>query len=350
MSEVVVVGAGLSGLVAAINCSRAGHQVRVLEAQKEVGGDPVVHPGVDSTPMRPRRLGEFLGIELSPPQVTATPLLRADVFGKSYEMEGAGQQLHAIERGSRSTSLDSYLHEMALAQGVRFEFGWRLRTPGDIAQLPPGSIIATGLNSVVFEALKIPYREVYGYICNGRYEGPPVAELWLNDRTRDYCYLANVNGIAFALFFDRRPVKRSYIEEWSSKLREREGLELEEWREYRGAVGTKTIGNPGLLAGDKIVAGALAGMNDPVFLFGVHGSLVSGRLAAMAVDDKEKALQVYRRMLPVYRISWTMSRMMGMLPMGMRRAALKAFLGLQFRFPRVFQGVLPNSIPGFRIV
>ena len=40
MSEVIVVGAGLSGLTAAINCARAGHEVTVLDRFKEVGGLP----------------------------------------------------------------------------------------------------------------------------------------------------------------------------------------------------------------------------------------------------------------------------------------------------------------------
>jgi hypothetical protein len=40
---------------------------------------------------------------------------------------------------------------------------------------------------------------------------------------------------------------------------------------------------------DKIVAGSLAGCMEPFMFFGLHGALVSGKIAAAAVTDKEKA-------------------------------------------------------------
>lgn len=67
MAEIAVVGAGLSGLVAAINCARAGHKVTVLEKYDRVGGEPENHPSVDSTPMLPDRLGSYIGVELKSP-------------------------------------------------------------------------------------------------------------------------------------------------------------------------------------------------------------------------------------------------------------------------------------------
>ena len=64
MAEVTIVGAGLAGLVAAVNCAAAGHQVRVLEKFERIGGDPYIRPAVDVTPMDPERLGRFIGVEL----------------------------------------------------------------------------------------------------------------------------------------------------------------------------------------------------------------------------------------------------------------------------------------------
>ena len=38
MGEITVVGGGLAGLVAAIECAESGEQVRLLEASRELGG------------------------------------------------------------------------------------------------------------------------------------------------------------------------------------------------------------------------------------------------------------------------------------------------------------------------
>ena len=89
MAEINVVGAGLSGLVAAINCARSGHDVTVLERRKRVGGDPAVHPGVDGTIMQPEVLGKFIGVELKTPQVTRMEEIEFYMYGKKFELDPA---------------------------------------------------------------------------------------------------------------------------------------------------------------------------------------------------------------------------------------------------------------------
>ena len=349
MAEIAVVGAGLSGLVAAINCARAGHEVSVLEKYTKVGGKPENHPSVDSTPMYPERLGAFIGVDLEPPQVTLTRTLGFDAYGRSYEIDGGVISLHAVERGSRSTSIESYLYDIAKSEGVRFEFGWELRSQADVAELPPNSIIATGLHPEAFLALNIPYRQVYGYTSHTRYEGEPKAAAYFGDYTRDYCYFANANGLAYALFFDRhKPIDKDDLEAWSRQLAEEEGAEFTNWIPFEGIVGVKSYDNPRFFVGDKILAGTLASMNDPIFLFGVHAALASGKIAAIAVDDKARAYRLYKDMLSFYKAAWCMERLMSITPTGIRRLALRRFFDIAVKNPQVYNKMTLYQIPGMR--
>ena len=88
MSEQVVVGAGLSGMVAAVNLAREGRRVVVRERRGSVGGEvdieglegKVINIG-DGTPLNLKRLHAYTGIDISPAAVQAfrgeEPYLRA---------------------------------------------------------------------------------------------------------------------------------------------------------------------------------------------------------------------------------------------------------------------------------
>ncbi|MHB8780929.1 MAG: NAD(P)/FAD-dependent oxidoreductase [Candidatus Geothermincolia bacterium] len=343
-----VVGAGLAGLTAAINCARAGHEVTVLERFKEVGGLPRVHPAVDATPMRPERLGRFIGVELGPPYLRPTETVAMYCYGKRYEFPGSQMHLWSAERGSRETSLDHYLYRTALAAGVKFEFGHEYKT-SDAAWLPPNSILATGLFFEPFSELCIPYVQLYGFVARGRYEGPTRVAAFFDDYSRDYCYYAHSNGVSFGLAFARRPVDASLKERWKRQLAEWEGLEFLAWDDHEGVAPIARWDNPRLFWGDKILAGTFSGMQDPFLLFGVHGALVSGRIAAMAVDDKKGAYDLFRRMTGFFKYSFALRRLLDAVPHPARRAILRSGLSLAVSDSRapgfVMERVL-HTIPG----
>ena len=350
MSEVTIVGAGLAGLVAAINCRRAGHGVRVLERFERAGGDPYIRPAVDVTPMEPEKLARFIGIDLEPPYVVPTEEFVIYVYGKPFHFPGTYFYLHSVERGSRSTSIDSYLYQTALDCGVEFEHGAFCDSQEDIANLPPNSIIATGLHVESFLALRRPYINVYGYIGKTRFEGKPRILGFFDRYTRYYNYCANLNGVAFALGFDRGPVSESLRDEWDRQLREWEGVEFEEWLPHEGVVATRTIDAPCLFVGNKIIAGTLAGMQDPFFLFGVQSSLVSGKLAAMAVDDMERAWRLFRRFASYYKYGWMYKWFFDRQPHFMRNPGLRLGFGLYVKRPDIVRPLLDQalkSLPGF---
>ena len=63
--DILVVGAGPAGLVAAINLNREGFNVILHERQDRIGGEPGFHPSVHGTPVDMPGLWDYIGIDLS---------------------------------------------------------------------------------------------------------------------------------------------------------------------------------------------------------------------------------------------------------------------------------------------
>ena len=80
--KVTIVGAGISGLTAAITARRMGYEVRVLEKFSRAGGAPGGHPTVDSTPLDPALLTRWLGVPIGEPQVGPADCMHIYVFGR----------------------------------------------------------------------------------------------------------------------------------------------------------------------------------------------------------------------------------------------------------------------------
>jgi flavin-dependent dehydrogenase len=350
MAEVTVVGAGLAGLVAAINCARAGHAVRVLDKFERVGGNPYARPAVEVTPMDTEALGRFIGVELIPPYISPCEEIVFRIYGKRYELPARQLHFQSVERGSRSTSLDSYLYEVALGEGVEFQFATPCDSRDDFSRLPPNSIIATGLVCEPFLALSRPCLEVSGFIGKASMDGPPRLFGFFDRYTRYYNYCAVFNGIAFGLAFDAGRVDGSLRDTWERQLREWEGIEFERLLPYNGVVATGTINSPCLFAGDKILAGTLAGMQDPFFLFGLHGSLVSGKIAALAIEDREQARLLFDRFNSAYRYVWLVKRLFDVQPHWARNLFLRTCFGAYLGYKPVAHPVIERVmriVPGF---
>lgn len=301
MPEKLIVGAGLSGLVAAINLARAGYKVRILEKYTTVGGQPERWPAVDVTPMRPAILGEYIGIPLGDPQVKPCRSLDGYFWGRHYDVPLGGSDLVCVERGPRKTALDGYLLEIAKVSGVEVEFGSPVFGQGEFARLPADTIVATGLYADTYDSLGIPYQMGWCFGAKWRSERDAEAAIYFNDYTTDYAYWGAQNGISMVLFFKRGPIDLEDFRAFERELEATESLVADEWLSGYGPTPTVKFSNPRLFTSDKILAGTISGMMDPFALFGVHGALVSGKIAALAVEDRNAAWTEYRRMLCSWR-------------------------------------------------
>lgn len=355
--KVNILGAGLSGLCAAITARKLGYEVHCVDKYNRVGGMPEGHPFVDATPMDCALMSRFLGVPIGEPQVGRADRFTIYAFGKKCELDPGHFILHNVERGNRRTAIDRYLHDIALDMGVTFEWGNPVVTQKDMAQYPPDTIVATGPYIEAFEALNIPYQVAGGFVMSDIYRpwgGEKSMDrncaVYFDRYTKDYCYLPTANGICAGLFFARRPISEEQRATWERQVKETEGVEFKTWWPEQGYFASRYPGQPRLFAGNKILAGTIAGAQDPGTYFGCHSAMVSGKIAAIALEDKATAYEMFKVCNKSYNRMWVQRRIaINYQPDAMRSAVFRLGLGRVERSPllgRAFLGGLTRMIPG----
>jgi flavin-dependent dehydrogenase len=288
---VQIYGAGLSGLVSAINLARDGYAVTVYEKEANIGGDLHCHPSVHMTPLHIQRMEQYVGIELHS-CFSELHDFRGYIGPKKYVF--STQNLYVVERGPRPSSLDYFLYELALKEGVTFEFSHPL-TSEELRSIPENSIIATAGYSKMVKALHLPYVTFKQFDTHLPTELENVSLAYFGGFTSDYGYVSTKNGLLSAQLSGSVRLSEERLQKFSNLVKETEGIELEGWSSLtshfpkKARLFTKLAGKTFVLAGD------VAGFLDPFFGFGVNGALLSGKIAAMSILSRQKALQEFKR-------------------------------------------------------
>lgn len=161
--EITIVGAALSGLTAATILARDGFDVTVLDKENRHGGRPEFRPDGAASPFDFPSLAAYTGIDISP-ACKRVDVLVFQVFGRRVEIpQSPGSETYMVERGARSTSIDTLLYDIASQEGVKFEWGYAIKSPSDVAALPEGltSFFRPSLTiKRVADRLPLPARKV----------------------------------------------------------------------------------------------------------------------------------------------------------------------------------------------
>ena len=297
MKLIVIYGAGMSGLVAAINLARKGYTVIVHDREPGYGGDPRYNTSTHTTPIDVAQASRYIGIDVSP---AFHPLAACPFYLHDTKVQGPVAGVYTVERGNRPTSLDTLLYGEALRLGVVFRFNSPLE-PAQIPDLPRGSIIACGLTTAAYEMLGLPRLRWYGWCSRGVSSRSNYSWIWLDECVTEYGYFSSANNYYFNLLFSIRPVTREGLAKYEEFMWRNEGIAHGNWDYLSGSVPVGSAGNPRLFHDGHILCGTIGGSMDPMFWFGILGALMSGKIAADAVTDPAGADKEFRRVNRYFR-------------------------------------------------
>jgi len=292
-SVVKIYGAGISGLVAAINLARSGHRVSVIEKGKNIGGSIGWHPSVQFTSLNIEATSQFIGIDI-------TPCFKKVMFQRRYlykkRIKINPTNFYLCEKGPRASSIESFLYKMACSDGVNFYFD----IDEDITKLKnkKNIIIATGLEKENYMKLGISYADIYGYKTLLETNFNQTYIDFFNKFTNyDLAYLAALNGITFILLFSRKGMNEKYLDMFRKFLSIHENIHSEDWFYSEGCIPCET----NLVKDGLVLAGTISGMIDPFFANGIPGAFISGKIAADYLDDKKKAMEKFHNLTKSFR-------------------------------------------------
>lgn len=282
MKEIKILGAGISGLTAAINLAEAGYEVRVYEKAKYVGA---------------RHHGDFQGLENWTTEKDILRVLeecnvKTDFFHEPFKkpswyspslnralMESDEPFFYLIKRGKEKGFLDRSLKQQAESLGVEIEF----RTEKQEAEC---DIIATGPKKANAWALGMNFESGL----------PRTAMAVLNDKIapNGYAYLLSVNGkctLAAVCFGNSKP-DHSYLGKTIKEFKKLQDFKI---RNKRRFVGHGNFFIPrSAKKNNTIYVGERAGFQDYLFGFGMKYAFLSGYLAAKAITESKNYDRLWR--------------------------------------------------------
>lgn len=285
-APVRIAGAGPAGLAAAITLARAGCEVIVHEAQREVGyrfrRDL---QGLENWTVEQDVLAELEALGLST-AFDKLPCSRGTVYdptGRARIVHSDAPIFYLLERGPGPGTLDTALLDQARALGVTVQFNSRLEG------LPAPAVLAAGPKAP--DAIAVGYHfdtempDGFWVICDDALA------------PKGYAYLLVMcgKGTVKSCMFSGFKSERMYIERTVEAFRRLAGLQMRKARPH-GGIGNFRI-PPRASAGVRPMAGEQAGFQDALWGFGMRLAMRSGVLAARSLIEGKDYDALWRREL-----------------------------------------------------
>ncbi len=292
-------GAGPAGLSAALAVVKAGARARVYERKSDVGhrfhGD---FQGLENWTTETDVLQELhqLGVKTD---FEVTPFSEVVCFGPGggeRRVRSTEPLFYLLRRGPDSGTLDQCLKQQALVAGVEIRFN------ESVARLPQGGVVTAGPHRA--DAVAV------GYLFGTDRADAAYAAISDQLAPGGYAYLLISGGratLATCLFRDFHR-ERVYLQRCVEFFSDRVGIRLDAPRRFGGS---GNFGLPKALSkGGILYAGEAAGIQDPLFGFGIRSALLSGAAAGRALAERSPGAYTafYRRRLRGYHKSAACNR------------------------------------------
>lgn len=296
-NKVKILGAGPSGLAAAISLAQSGYEVEVFERNSEVGkrfGGDI--QGLENWTEKIDVLEDLQkrGIEIN---FDCDPVSNFTFTNgiKNQECVFNKPVFYLVKRGFFEGSLDYGLKEQAMKLGVKINFNSTIpkKEADIIATGPISNKIAGIVKGLVFKTTM-----------------PDTAICILNDRAayKGYSYLLITKGYGCicSVVIDKLEKTNDCFEETKRMFKQMVDLKMENPKEVGGS-GSFSIPN-NFKENKSLLVGESAGVQDFFAGFGMRSAIISGNLAAQSIiysrdyeelankyfQDKQKASLVIR--------------------------------------------------------